>query len=173
MFLAALSTPTAAQNEHLLPTLTPGWCATGGIIEYRLEETGFEVFSFGVGGDEVTRVWVRPSGSWIITQSFSGETCIRAKGEVWRLQRDIEPAQYAPRGAPCLPHEIALKRLEQEYGEHKIGIGIGPTGKVVFELFTSESGTWTMLATTTNGLSCIVASGNNWTSEDPVIGKGV
>ncbi len=36
------------------------------------------------------------------------------------------------------------------------------------ELFTSKSGSWTLLITRTNGLSCIAASGQDWT---PVEGK--
>ncbi len=40
---------------------------------------------------------------------------------------------------------------------------MGRRGESVMELFTSETGSWTILVTRTNGLSCIAASGEDWT----------
>ncbi len=63
----------------------------------------------------------------------------------------------------CLPHEEAIARLQQQHGESTKGLGVGTRGQSVMELFTSETGSWTILVTRTNGLSCIAASGENWT----------
>lgn len=73
---------------------------------------------------------------------------------------------------PCIPHEQAIQRLAQQYGEHQVGIGLGASGRTVVELFVSESGTWTVLITQTNGISCISASGDNWSSQPVKIGNG-
>jgi hypothetical protein len=70
-------------------------------------------------------------------------------------------AQAQMRGA-CLPHDDAVAKLNQHYGEQPVGLGLGPTGKAMFELFVAETGTWTLLMTRTNGISCITASGNGW-----------
>ncbi len=62
----------------------------------------------------------------------------------------------------CLPHETAVSKLEQGYGEHRVGLGIAPTGNAIYELYVAETGTWTILVTRPNGLSCIAASGDSW-----------
>ena len=62
----------------------------------------------------------------------------------------------------CLPHETAVSKLTQGYGEHRVGLGIGPTGNAIYELYVAETGSWTILITRPNGLSCIAASGEDW-----------
>ena len=69
----------------------------------------------------------------------------------------------------CLPHEEAARRLQQYHGESAKGLGIGNRGASVIELFTSETGSWTILVTRTDGLSCITASGENWTPTETEI----
>ncbi|MCH8913051.1 MAG: hypothetical protein IIA33_05725 [Planctomycetes bacterium] len=63
----------------------------------------------------------------------------------------------------CLPHEDAVQRLKQHHGETAQGLGLGTRGQSVTELFVSDWGSWTILVTRTNGLSCIAASGEDWT----------
>ncbi len=70
---------------------------------------------------------------------------------------------------PCLPHEEAIARLQRDHSETAMGFGLGNRGQSVMELFTSESGSWTVLITRTNGLSCITASGENWTPTETEI----
>lgn len=65
--------------------------------------------------------------------------------------------------ARCLPHEEAIARLQRDYGETAQGLGLGSRGRSVTELFTSTTGSWTILVTRADGLSCIAASGENWT----------
>ncbi len=79
-------------------------------------------------------------------------------------------AQAQERG-PCIPHEDAVAKLKQHYGEQKVGLGLGPKGSAVFELFIAETGTWTLLETRTNGISCIAASGDNWMAKPLLIGE--
>ena len=64
--------------------------------------------------------------------------------------------------AACLPHETAVNKLERGYGEQRVGLGIGPSGSAVYELYVADTGTWTILVTRPNGLSCIAASGDSW-----------
>lgn len=52
-----------------------------------------------------------------------------------------------------------LERLAARYGESRRAIGLAAEARVV-EVFASlETGTWTILVTLPNGLSCLVASG--------------
>ncbi len=68
----------------------------------------------------------------------------------------------------CLPHSDAVSKLKTTYEEQKIGLGLGQRGSSVVELFVSDTGTWTILVTRTNGMSCIAASGDNW-SNSPLL----
>ena len=69
----------------------------------------------------------------------------------------------------CLPHEKAVGRLQRYHGESAKGLGLGNRGRSVLELFVSDTGSWTILVTRTNGLSCIAASGENWTPTETEI----
>ncbi len=73
----------------------------------------------------------------------------------------------------CLPHEDAVAKLKNSYGEEKIGLGLGQRGASIVELFVSESGTWTVLVTRTNGISCVAASGDNWSSSTTLAGDAI
>lgn len=73
----------------------------------------------------------------------------------------------------CLPHDDAVAKLKNTYGEEKIGLGLGQRGASIVELFVSESGTWTVLVTRTNGMSCVAASGDNWSSNPVLVGDAI
>ena len=59
----------------------------------------------------------------------------------------------------CADRAQIVERLASHYGESRQSIGLGANNQVV-EVFASiETGTWTILVTHPNGLSCLVASG--------------
>lgn len=59
----------------------------------------------------------------------------------------------------CAPREIVVKRLGSKYGEKRQSIGLN-NSQTVMEVFASlETGTWTILVTSTDGITCLVASG--------------
>ncbi len=64
--------------------------------------------------------------------------------------------------AACLPHAEVVAGLQQYYDESVRGRGLGEMGGFVLELYVSESGSWTILMTHTNGLSCVKAAGQDW-----------
>ncbi len=66
----------------------------------------------------------------------------------------------------CLPREEAIAQLRQHHGETAHGLGLDKRGRSVLELYVSEKGSWTILVTRTDGLSCITASGENWTASE-------
>ena len=71
----------------------------------------------------------------------------------------------------CLPHETIVTKLEQRHSEHRVGLGIGPGGGMVYELYVAESGTWTILVTRPSGLACIAAAGDGWVISPLVVGE--
>ncbi len=52
--------------------------------------------------------------------------------------------------------------MQKNLEEQVVGRGLTQEGKAMFELFTSEIGTWTLIVTDTEGNSCIIANGEGW-----------
>ena len=47
-----------------------------------------------------------------------------------------------------------------------VGLGLGKNQQTVVELYVGGNGSWTILVTLTNGMSCIAASGQKWTGTE-------
>ena len=74
----------------------------------------------------------------------------------------IAEAQGAP---ACAQRAEVVQRLEQRYGETPHSAGVQHNNAVV-ELFASDTtGTWTILMTSPDGLSCLLAAGRLWKNE--------
>ena len=59
----------------------------------------------------------------------------------------------------CAPRERVLERLAQSYGETRQSVGLGANNAMVEVYASQDSGTWTIIVTTAEGLTCLVASG--------------
>ncbi len=55
-------------------------------------------------------------------------------------------------------------QLEKNYNERRSGLGLTSNGGVI-ELFTAESGSWTILITMPGGVTCIIGSGEGWEAQ--------
>jgi hypothetical protein len=66
---------------------------------------------------------------------------------------------------PCAKHTDLVKLLDTKYREQLHGAGIGGQQSMI-ELYVSEKGSFTVLATSPQGLSCIVATGQSWEREN-------
>jgi len=63
---------------------------------------------------------------------------------------------------PCGPRDTITDQLTQRYSEHQSGLGVA-NGTRLFEVWQSEqTGTWTILMTRPDGVSCIMATGRHW-----------
>ncbi len=62
---------------------------------------------------------------------------------------------------PCAKRAELLAKLSKDYGESPVALGLTPDGNVI-EVMASKSGSWTMVVSTPQGLSCGVASGESW-----------
>ena len=61
----------------------------------------------------------------------------------------------------CSERDKFLKHLGDGYAEAPIAMGLASNGTVL-EVLASTKGTWTIILTKPNGLSCVVASGEAW-----------
>ena len=62
----------------------------------------------------------------------------------------------------CAPRPVVLERLADGFGETRQSIGLGANGQVVEVFASTETGTWSITVTLTNGLTCLVASGQSY-----------
>lgn len=67
----------------------------------------------------------------------------------------------AAQAVPCGKHDQLTKTLATKYNETRRAMGVVGTSAVM-EIFMSAQGSWTMLVTTTNGIACVAAAGENW-----------
>ncbi len=74
----------------------------------------------------------------------------------------VLPYQAQAAGPTCGDRTSLLKVLVEKYKEKPRALGLSSTGKAMFEVYTSKTGTWTIVMTTTAGVTCIMAAGNSW-----------
>lgn len=68
------------------------------------------------------------------------------------------PAPVLAQGRNCAPREVVVERLGTGYGENLIAQAL-TQGQVMIEVFGQPGGTWTILRTTPDGMSCLLAAG--------------
>ena len=68
----------------------------------------------------------------------------------------------------CAPRSEFAQHLAINYQEKSEGIGVANDGSL-FEIFTSDRGTWSLLITDGRKISCIVAAGDMWVAK-PMLG---
>lgn len=84
------------------------------------------------------------------------------------------PLAAQAQGQNCGNRDRVVERLTTTYGESRQSIGMAPQGRVV-EVFASlETGTWTIMVTMPNGITCLIASGQSFEAVDePVAPAGI
>ena len=70
------------------------------------------------------------------------------------------PAHPASAAMVCAKRSDVTKRLKQRFDEKPTSIGI--IGENLLELYTSKQGSFTVVITRANGVSCLVLAGENW-----------
>ncbi len=61
----------------------------------------------------------------------------------------------------CDARDKVLSALSGRYFEQPTSMGLAANGSMV-EVLVSEKGTWTIISTMPNGLSCLIAAGEYW-----------
>ncbi len=68
----------------------------------------------------------------------------------------------------CKTHGEVTQELGRRFTENQIAMGLASNGAEL-ELFSSGDGaTWSIVVTTPNGVSCVVASGEGWEQSERV-----
>ena len=67
----------------------------------------------------------------------------------------------------CGKRDDIVSRLENGFQEFNSAMGMSTNGALI-ELYTSDNGTWTLMLTQPDGVSCLMAAGQNWESYNSV-----
>ncbi len=70
-------------------------------------------------------------------------------------------AQQVQGGSVCGERDKFLSHLGQNHKETPSAMGVTASGRVI-EVLTSSDGTWTIIMTHPNGMTCMVAAGQAW-----------
>lgn len=71
------------------------------------------------------------------------------------------PVKLAEAGGHCNTKEIVAALLLKNLQEVPISIALEHSKNLV-QVFASKTGTWTLVVTTPQGISCITGGGENW-----------
>lgn len=73
----------------------------------------------------------------------------------------------------CSSRDATLANLQNKFKEQISARGLSQDGKAMFELLISDQGNWTIVVSTPNGRSCLVAVGKSWHLIDRKDGNAV
>ena len=62
----------------------------------------------------------------------------------------------------CAARDSVVGRLAAKYGESFAGGGLQNSTSIFEVWFSEEEGTWTILMTRADGMSCVMAAGTHW-----------
>ena len=69
----------------------------------------------------------------------------------------------------CNTRDTILGHLARQYQEVPVAGGVTSAGGLVEVLTTGDGNTWTIIVTTPQGVSCLVAAGEGWRTKEPVV----
>ncbi len=64
--------------------------------------------------------------------------------------------------ATCGDRAELIGTLKNRYKEFPVAMGISQKSTEAFEIYASVGGTWTVIMTTSTGLTCVMAAGHSW-----------
>ncbi len=77
-------------------------------------------------------------------------------------------SQFSPQF--CAPRDVVVDRLKNEFAESRVMLGSAGRGTMMVETYANKaSGSWTLVTTTPQQLSCMMIAGQNWYATKPVI----
>jgi hypothetical protein len=79
-------------------------------------------------------------------------------------------AQEVTEQEACAPRDQIVEKLASDFREQQQAVGV-VNDEAVLEVFVSGKGTWTIIATGTDGNSCVISAGQDW--DDANVVKGL
>ena len=69
----------------------------------------------------------------------------------------------------CMPRDALVSQLAGQYGEHLSGFGVQNPNQVLEIWSSRKTGTFTVVITRSDGISCVMAVGENWSEIAPPV----
>jgi len=80
----------------------------------------------------------------------------------------VVPQSAFAMSVACGDRDSLIKSLESKYHETQVAVGLSKRNTEAFEVFASDTGSWTLVMTTTAGKTCVMAAGHSWTKIEQV-----
>lgn len=68
----------------------------------------------------------------------------------------------------CDQRDSVLQTLQKKYKESPVALGVTHNGGLVEVLSTGNGTTWSIIVTTPQGMSCLVAAGEGWRAMEQI-----
>lgn len=78
------------------------------------------------------------------------------------LGATLMTAPASAQGSSCANRDLIVERLKSKYGESRQSAGLNQNNGMVEVFASTDTGTWTILVTMPNGMSCLMAAGKAW-----------
>jgi len=99
-------------------------------------------------------------------------TCFRVSGIVFAISTFlVSTLATQAQIRKCGERASMIKVLIEKYKEKPRALGLSAKNKIAMEIYASDKGSWTVMMTTTNGMTCIMAAGHSW-QEGPKLESG-
>ena len=79
------------------------------------------------------------------------------------------PTMADAQNRKCGPRAKVVETLAQKYKESRQSIGLATKGRVMEVYASDETGSWTIVVTMPNGMTCLVASGQSFEDVDEAL----
>ena len=73
----------------------------------------------------------------------------------------------------CDLRDNAITQLETKFNEQIIGRGLTKDGQAMVEILVSDAGSWSVVVTDTYGRTCLMATGEDWSAIQLLVGDPV
>ncbi|MEM8774498.1 MAG: hypothetical protein AAGF53_05655 [Pseudomonadota bacterium] len=83
------------------------------------------------------------------------------------------PAAAQDQSQQCYPRAALVEKLQGTYGEALTGGGLQSPNRLIEVWSSKTTGSFTVIITQANGMSCVVATGKNWNTATFKIPEGV
>jgi hypothetical protein len=60
----------------------------------------------------------------------------------------------------CALRAVVMMALAEKYGEERVALGVNSAGNLIEMLGNEETGTWTIIVTSPQGVTCLVMDGS-------------
>ena len=97
--------------------------------------------------------------TWLVAPALAAAAALSAPETTAQAQ---SPAHAPAQAQQCDQRAKVIGHLARKYQETLVAIGVTTSGGMVEVLTSGDGGTWTIILSSPNGTSCLVAAGEGW-----------